>query len=63
MFALNPRAVLDRGYAIVSNQAGQAISKVGQVNADEALNIQVSDGTFAVHVDAGLIQNGTHNNK
>jgi exodeoxyribonuclease VII large subunit len=49
--ALNPRAVLERGYAIVTNQAEQAISRVAQVLAGEALNVRVSDGDFGVHVD------------
>ena len=49
--ALSPAAVLERGYAIVSNQAGQTISAVGQVSGGEALNVEVSDGVFGVHVD------------
>jgi exodeoxyribonuclease VII large subunit len=53
MQALNPRAVLERGYAIVSNRAGEAISRVSQVKVGEALNVQVSDGDFGVHVEGG----------
>jgi exodeoxyribonuclease VII large subunit len=53
MQALNPRAVLERGYAIVSNRAGEAISRISQVKVGEALNVQVSDGDFGVHVDGG----------
>ena len=49
--ALSPTAVLERGYAIVTNQAGQAISAVGQVSGGEALKVEVSDGVFGVHVD------------
>jgi exodeoxyribonuclease VII large subunit len=49
--ALSPAAVLERGYAIVTNQAGQAISAVGQVSGGEALKVEVSDGVFGVHVD------------
>lgn len=49
--ALNPMAVLERGYAIVTNQAGETIARVGQVSANEVLNVQVSDGDFNVHVD------------
>jgi exodeoxyribonuclease VII large subunit len=51
MSALNPMAVLERGYAIVTNQAGQSISRVGQVAGGEGLKVQVSDGDFGVHVD------------
>jgi exodeoxyribonuclease VII large subunit len=51
MAALNPMAVLERGYAIVTNQAGETISRTGQVSPGEALNVQVSDGDIDVHVD------------
>lgn len=51
MAALNPKAVLERGYAIVINQAGETIACVSQVSAHEPLNVQVSDGDFDVHVD------------
>jgi exodeoxyribonuclease VII large subunit len=51
MSALNPMAVLERGYAIVTNQAGQSISRVRQVAGGEGLKVQVSDGDFGVHVD------------
>jgi exodeoxyribonuclease VII large subunit len=49
--ALSPTAVLERGYTIVTNQAGQTISRMGQVSGGEPLNVQVSDGDFGVHVD------------
>jgi exodeoxyribonuclease VII large subunit len=49
--ALSPTAVLERGYAIVTNQAGQTISRVGQVSIGDPLNVQISDGDFNVHVD------------
>jgi len=49
--ALNPMAVLERGYAIVTNQTGETIARVGQVSAGEPLNVQVSDGDFDVHVN------------
>jgi exodeoxyribonuclease VII large subunit len=51
MSALNPLAVLERGYAILTNQMGQTISRLGQVQPGEALKAKVSDGDFAVHVD------------
>jgi exodeoxyribonuclease VII large subunit len=49
--ALSPAAVLERGYAIVTNQAGLTVSAVGQVRGGEALKIEVSDGVFGAHVD------------
>jgi exodeoxyribonuclease VII large subunit len=51
MAALSPQGILLRGFAIVTNQAGQVISQVDQVASGEALDVQVSDGDFGVHVD------------
>ena len=51
MAALNPKAVLERGYAIVTDQFGETIVRVGQVTSGDPLNVQVSDGDFGVHVD------------
>jgi exodeoxyribonuclease VII large subunit len=51
MAALNPTAVLERGYAIVTNQSNETIARVGQVSPGEGLNVQVIDGDFNVHVD------------
>jgi exodeoxyribonuclease VII large subunit len=51
MMSLNPKAVLERGYAIVTDQSGSAIVRVNQVSVGERLNVQVSDGDFGVHVD------------
>jgi len=43
--------VLERGYAIVTNQGRETIARVGQVSPGEPLSVQVSDGDFDVHVD------------
>jgi exodeoxyribonuclease VII large subunit len=51
MAALNPRAVLERGYAILTNRVGEIISKVAQAKPGQSLSVQVSDGDFGVHVD------------
>jgi exodeoxyribonuclease VII large subunit len=51
MASLSPTAVLERGYAILTNQAGQNISRVSQVSDGEALNVKVSDGEFGVRVE------------
>ena len=53
MTALSPNAILERGYAIVTNQEGQTISHVSQISAGESLNVQVSDGDFDVRVNNG----------
>ena len=51
MTALSPNAILERGYAIVTNQEGQTISRVSQISNGESLNVQVSDGDFGVQVN------------
>jgi exodeoxyribonuclease VII large subunit len=49
--ALNPRSVLERGYAVVSHLDGRLVRSVVQVTPGEALEVQVRDGSFGVHVD------------
>lgn len=49
--ALNPRSVLERGYAVVSQLDGTLVRSVSQVNPDERLNVQVQDGSFGVRVE------------
>ncbi|HEY52763.1 MAG TPA: exodeoxyribonuclease VII large subunit [Caldilineae bacterium] len=48
--ALNPNAVLSRGYAIVQDDAGGVISSVTQTSAGQALSVRVADGSFPVVV-------------
>jgi exodeoxyribonuclease VII large subunit len=49
--ALNPLAVLGRGYAVVTRQAdGKIVSKVARAKSDDALRIRVSDGEFGATV-------------
>ena len=57
--ALNPYAVLQRGYAIVSRADGQLISKLGQVVEQEAIKIQVSDGKIDARVTGIHSEEGT----
>ncbi len=42
--ALNPQAVLKRGYAIVSQDDGSLVRSVGQVQPGDTIHIQLSDG-------------------
>jgi len=44
--ALNPLAVLQRGFAVVSDSDGKLIRSVTQAQAGQRLHIQVSDGAF-----------------
>jgi exodeoxyribonuclease VII large subunit len=49
--ALNPLAVLGRGYAIVTRQAdGEIVSTVARTKSGDALRIRVSDGEFGATV-------------
>lgn len=48
--ALNPQAILKRGYAMVSSPDGSTIRSITQVQNGDALNVQVSDGKFNVQV-------------
>ena len=50
--ALNPLAVLGRGYAVVSQADGQVVHSRQQVKPDDELNVQVSDGQFKVRTIA-----------
>ena len=49
--ALNPLAVLGRGYALVTRQAdGVLVSRVSQAKSGDGIQIRVSDGTFGAVV-------------
>jgi exodeoxyribonuclease VII large subunit len=54
--ALNPAAVLDRGYALVSDaESGALVRSVQGGYADRPLHVRVADGTFAA-VAAGKVE-------
>jgi exodeoxyribonuclease VII large subunit len=48
--ALDPAAVLTRGYAIVSKPDGAVVSSVAHVSAGDPLHVRVADGAFAAIV-------------
>lgn len=48
--ALNPKAVLGRGYAVVSQAEGGMVSSVKQVKAGDVLQVQLKDGQFGAQV-------------
>jgi exodeoxyribonuclease VII large subunit len=48
--ALNPAAVLARGFAVVTTPEGSLVRSVGQVSRGDPLNIRVSDGSFGAAV-------------
>ena len=41
---LNPNNILNKGYSIVTNQKGEVVSSVSQVNDDDLLSIKLSNG-------------------
>ena len=53
--ALDPYAVLSRGYAVVTNEFGDVIKSVKNVSENEVINVKVKDGGF----DA-IVKNGEH---
>ena len=48
---LNPMAVLDRGYAVVTRADGGLVSSVGQVAAGDAIRVRLRDGSFGARVE------------
>lgn len=44
--ALNPSAILGRGYALVKDQDGQIVRSVKQIQVGNLILVQVSDGAF-----------------
>lgn len=48
LHALNPEAIVDRGYAIVRNQHGDIIKRSVDVQANEPLHIQLAQGHLLV---------------
>ena len=50
LHALNPMAILQRGYAIVSQVDGTLVRSVSQVKRGDELKVRVSDGEFEAQV-------------
>jgi exodeoxyribonuclease VII large subunit len=53
LLALNPLAVLERGFAIVSRPDGSLVRSISQVKAGDGLQVQVTDGKFGAEVTQG----------
>jgi exodeoxyribonuclease VII large subunit len=49
--ALGPASVLERGYAIVTNGAGQAFNGVAAMRAGESVDIRMRDGTAGARIE------------
>ena len=54
LVALNPTAILERGYALVQNMDGKLVRSVNQVVTGESLTVHVQDGDFDVKVEPNL---------
>lgn len=51
--SVNPRAVLERGYAIVRNRNGSVVRSPEQVAAAEVLQVELAGGAIPVRVESG----------
>jgi exodeoxyribonuclease VII large subunit len=50
LHSLNPRAILKRGYSIVTQSDGSLVSSTKQVQSGDHLQVHVSDGEYPVRV-------------
>jgi len=48
---LDPRLVLQRGYAFLSNDEGQALTSTAQASPGQAVRATLADGELGLHVD------------
>ncbi len=51
---LNPYATLERGYAIVRDEAGRVIRSVSQTQPGQSICVRVSDGEFAARTQESI---------
>jgi exodeoxyribonuclease VII large subunit len=49
---LDPQLVLERGYAYLTDQQGQAITSAAQAHAGQAVRATLADGALNLHVDS-----------
>ncbi len=57
LYSLNPLAVLQRGYAILSRPDGEVIKSVQQIETNTLLNAQLSDGSVPILARPKVIGN------
>ncbi|MCD6401417.1 MAG: hypothetical protein J7L73_05750 [Anaerolineales bacterium] len=58
--SLNPMAILDRGFAVISKADGKVVRTIGQVKKGELINVRVTDGEFGAKV-SGVGSENIHN--
>jgi len=51
--SLSPLAILERGYAVVTQADGDVVRRAAQVSPGDLLNVRVSDGSINVQVRGG----------
>ena len=51
--ALDPLAVLERGYAVVTDDKGDVVKSVGDISNDQSILVNVRDGKFGAVVNNG----------
>ncbi|HET6210650.1 MAG TPA: exodeoxyribonuclease VII large subunit, partial [Jatrophihabitans sp.] len=54
VISLSPQAVLNRGYAVLSDQAGTVVRRTQQAEPGSRLLARVADGRFTVQVTEAL---------
>ncbi len=57
---LNPQRTLQRGYAVVSDAAGNIVTSTAGLSADQDIHIQFSDGGIPARTTAGPTREGDH---
>ena len=58
--ALSPLKVLGRGYAMVTDRAGQVVRSVQDIQIDDELSITLGDGTARCRVEETVYQEAEH---
>lgn len=62
--ALNPEAILRRGFSLLQRPDGRLVSGAGQIQPGEALDVHLWDGTLSARVEQVHLRNaGTKKNK
>jgi exodeoxyribonuclease VII large subunit len=51
--ALNPNRVLERGYAIATDEFGNIVRRAGDLNPGQLLRLQLAEGVVKVKVEHG----------
>jgi exodeoxyribonuclease VII large subunit len=54
--ALSPLATFRRGYAAVFAEDGRSISDAREVNAGDAVDVRLRDGSFAARVESKTLR-------